>query len=113
MNTFRLLSLGIALGLLTGAASADHQRWRPDGPAATHAVVAPEAIRPAGQGTTGTLYAQANCNAVGQQVASQQGGQLASASIETRDGRQVCVVVILLPARDGERGRRSEVVVPL
>jgi hypothetical protein len=54
----------------------------------------------------------ANCYAVGQQVAAQKGGTLAKASPSSRGGRQVCVIVVLVPGKDGQRPRRTEVVVP-
>jgi starvation-inducible outer membrane lipoprotein len=53
-----------------------------------------------------------NCHAIGQQYAAQMGGQLARASAESRGGQQVCVIVVLLPAKDGQRPRREEIVVP-
>ena len=54
-----------------------------------------------------------DCYAVGQQVAAQNGGTLAKASQATRGGQAVCVIVVLVPGKDGERPRRSEIVVPL
>lgn len=54
----------------------------------------------------------ASCYAVGQQVASQKGGTLAKASQANRGGQQVCVIVILVPGKDGQRPRRTEIVVP-
>lgn len=56
--------------------------------------------------------AAADCYAVGQQVAAQNGGQMVKATPETRGGQTVCVVVVLVPARDGQRPRRAEFVVP-
>jgi hypothetical protein len=53
-----------------------------------------------------------DCYAVGQQVAAQNGGTLAKASQATRGGQAVCVIVVLVPGKDGERPRRSEIVVP-
>ncbi len=53
-----------------------------------------------------------DCAAVGQRVAKSQGGQLAKASPTTQNGRAMCVVVVLVPGRDGERPRRVEVAVP-
>jgi hypothetical protein len=53
-----------------------------------------------------------DCYAVGQQVAAQKGGTLAKASQSTRGGQAVCVIVVLVPGKDGERPRRAEVVVP-
>lgn len=54
----------------------------------------------------------ADCYAVGQEVAAQKGGTLAKASQATRGGQQVCVVVVLVPGKEGERPRRAEIVVP-
>lgn len=55
---------------------------------------------------------QADCYAIGQQVAAQHGGTLARASLSNRGGRPVCVIVVVVPGRDGQRGRRQEFVVP-
>lgn len=55
----------------------------------------------------------ADCYAIGQQVAEQNGGTLAKASQSTRGGQPVCVIVVLVPGKDGQRPRRSEIVVPL
>lgn len=54
-----------------------------------------------------------DCYAIGMQRAAQAGGQLARATPETRGGRTVCVIVVLMPAKDGQRPRRNEIVVPL
>jgi hypothetical protein len=59
------------------------------------------------------LLAQGDCYAIGQRYASQVGGQLARAQPESRGGRSVCVVVVLMPAKDGQRPRREEIVVPI
>jgi hypothetical protein len=53
-----------------------------------------------------------DCYAVGQQVAAQKGGTLAKASQSTQGGQPVCVIVVLVPGKEGERPRRSEIVVP-
>lgn len=58
------------------------------------------------------LTASADCYAVGMRVAAQEGGQLAKATPEARSGGTVCVVVVVVPAKDGQRARRKEVVVP-
>jgi len=58
------------------------------------------------------IAAAGDCAAVGEQVAAQQGGQLAKATATTQNGRPMCVVVVLVPGRDGERPRRVEVAVP-
>lgn len=54
----------------------------------------------------------ADCYSVGQQIASQKGGQLANVSQGNRGGQPVCVVVVLIPGKDGGRPRREEFVVP-
>jgi hypothetical protein len=53
------------------------------------------------------------CYAIGQQVAAQNGGTLAKASQSNRGGKPVCVIVVLVPGKNGQRPRRTEVVVPL
>lgn len=53
-----------------------------------------------------------DCYAVGQQVAQQNGGTLAKASPSTQGGQPVCVIVVLVPGKDGKRPRRTEIVVP-
>jgi len=58
------------------------------------------------------LLAAADCYAIGQQVAAQNGGTLAKASAATQGGQAVCVIVVLVPGKDGQRPRRSEFVVP-
>lgn len=55
---------------------------------------------------------QADCYAIGQQVAAQNGGTLARASLSNQGGRAVCVIVVVTPGKDGQRGRRQEIVVP-
>lgn len=54
----------------------------------------------------------ADCYAIGQEVAAQNGGTLAMASSANRGGQEVCVIVVLVPGKDGERPRRAEMVVP-
>ena len=54
----------------------------------------------------------ADCYSIGQQVAEQNGGTLARASSSTKGGQPVCVIVVLVPGKDGQRPRRSEIVVP-
>lgn len=58
------------------------------------------------------LVAAADCYSVGQQVADQHGGTLARASESSQGGQSVCVIVVLVPGKDGQRPRRVEVVVP-
>lgn len=58
------------------------------------------------------VLAGGDCYAVGQQIAQQNGGQLAKAQADNRGGQDVCVIVVLVPGKDGQRPRRSEFVVP-
>ncbi len=98
MNTFRTIARALAVYMTaTGIALASAE--------ATPIIV--PAAPPDNVVTVAT-----DCYAVGTRVASQQGGQLAKATPETRGGQTVCVVVILVPAKDGQRPRRQEVVVP-
>lgn len=60
-----------------------------------------------------TALIQSDCYAIGQQVAAQNGGTLARASQSTKGGQPVCVIVVLVPGKDGQRPRRTEIVVPL
>ena len=54
----------------------------------------------------------ADCYSIGQQVAAQEGGTLAKASASSQGGQSVCVIVVLVPGKNGQRPRRVEVVVP-
>ena len=54
----------------------------------------------------------ADCYAIGQQIAAQNGGTLARASQQNRGGQTVCVIVVLVPGKEGQRPRREEYVVP-
>ncbi|MGQ5717854.1 hypothetical protein [Rhizobiales bacterium] len=58
------------------------------------------------------LRVAGDCAAIGQQVAAQQGGTLTKATAAVQNGAPVCIVVVLVPGRDGERPRRVEVAVP-
>jgi hypothetical protein len=55
---------------------------------------------------------QSDCYAIGEQIAAQNGGTLAKASPSTSGGQPVCVIVVLVPGKDGERPRRVQMVVP-
>ncbi|TGQ66811.1 hypothetical protein EN829_019400 [Mesorhizobium sp. M00.F.Ca.ET.186.01.1.1] len=77
---------------------------------AVQAGAAPAAA--AGQDDAPIIVAASDCYAIGQQVAEQNGGTLAKASQSTRGGQPVCVIVVLVPGKDGQRPRRSEIVVP-
>jgi len=56
--------------------------------------------------------AQADCYSIGQDIAAQNGGTLAKARSANRGGQEVCVIVVLVPGKDGQRPRRTEFVVP-
>lgn len=56
-------------------------------------------------------YAE-DCAAVGQRVATQQGGKLSEAEPIVQNGRAMCVVVVLVPGEEGDKPRRVEVAVP-
>lgn len=58
------------------------------------------------------LAAAADCYAIGQQIAEQNGGQLANVREANKGGQPVCVVVVLVPGKDGGRPRRQEFTVP-
>ncbi len=58
------------------------------------------------------VLAASDCYSIGEQVAAENGGTLAKASQATQDGQPVCVIVVLVPGKDGQRPRRTEVVVP-
>lgn len=54
----------------------------------------------------------ADCTEVGKRVANEQGGTLARATLDTQNGGNTCVIIVLVPARDGEKPRRVEIAVP-
>lgn len=54
----------------------------------------------------------ADCTEVGKRTATQQGGMLARSMPIVKDGRNMCVVVVVVPAHNGEKSRRIEVTVP-
>ena len=56
--------------------------------------------------------ASAECYAIGQQIATREGGTLYNATAGTRGGQAVCIVVIVKPGGPGQRPRRIEVVQP-
>lgn len=53
-----------------------------------------------------------DCAVLGQKVASDQAGELSSATASTKNGRPICVVVVVVPGHNGEKARRVEVAVP-
>lgn len=61
----------------------------------------------------GVILAQsADCNAVGEMLAAENGGTLASASDAVQNGADVCQIIIVVRGQNGERPRRMEIVVP-
>jgi hypothetical protein len=54
----------------------------------------------------------ADCFAIAQQFAAENGGQVAQADPAVRNGREVCVVVVLVPPKEGQRGKRIQRVIP-
>lgn len=56
--------------------------------------------------------AAADCYGIGQQIAAEHGGQLANVREANKGGQAVCVVVVLVPGKDGGRPRRQEFTVP-
>lgn len=51
----------------------------------------------------------ADCLTTGQQYALEQGGTLTKADRATIAGKEVCVIVVLVPGKDGERPKRLSV----
>ena len=56
---------------------------------------------------------QSDCRSIGQQIADQHGGTLADAHVENLNGQNVCVGVVVVQGRDGERGRQIPFAVPM
>jgi len=56
--------------------------------------------------------AAADCTAIGRRIATEQGGQLTKTVPVVQNGRNICVVIIIVPGRNGEKPRRVEVAVP-
>ncbi|WP_074380880.1 hypothetical protein [Bartonella doshiae] len=54
----------------------------------------------------------AECMEVGKKVAAQERGVLVRSKSVVKDGKDLCVVVVVVPAHDGEKLRRVEVFVP-
>ncbi|WP_455475688.1 hypothetical protein [Bartonella sp. B17] len=52
------------------------------------------------------------CVEVGRNVAEKQRGVLVRSTHTVQDGRDMCVVVIVVPAHDGKKLRRIEISVP-
>ena len=79
---------------------------------ASEALALPSAMPDQAGASNPVVPVAADCYAIGQEVAAQNGGTLAKASPSTRGGQPVCVIVVLVPGKDGQRPRRAEIVVP-
>lgn len=55
----------------------------------------------------------ADCADVGRKIADEQGGQLTKTTLVVQDNRNVCVVIVFIPGRNGEKPRRVEIAVPV
>jgi hypothetical protein len=77
--------------------------------AATPALAMPQAVPDFVPAVT---FVAGSCYAIGQQVAADNGGTLAKASEDVQGGQPVCRIVVLVKGKDGERPRRTEIVVP-
>ena len=62
--------------------------------------------------TSSRSVARPTATRIGQQIAAQNGGTLAKAAQSDQGGQTVCVIVVLVPGKDGQRPRRQEFVVP-
>ncbi|WP_273754527.1 hypothetical protein [Bartonella sp. MM73XJBT.G] len=54
----------------------------------------------------------AGCAEVGKRVATQEKGVLVRSKLVVQDGRDMCAIVVVIPARNGEKLRRVETFVP-
>lgn len=98
MNTNRLLSCLLAPILLVGSVLPSL--------ATVPRVTGPETPAP-------FVNVSGDCRAAGQQLASELGGTLHSASAETQNGEAVCVIVVIVPpASSGEHPQLVRRTVP-
>ncbi len=54
----------------------------------------------------------AGCAEVGRRVATQENGVLVRSKPVVQNGKDMCMIVFIVPAHDGEKLRRVEVFVP-
>jgi hypothetical protein len=90
-----LCALTLAFGLLAFGPQAFAGPVKTDG-------IAPSNVYPVGS----------DCYSVGEQIARENGGELANAMADTQDGQPVCRIIVLVPSEDGGRPKRREFVVP-
>lgn len=53
-----------------------------------------------------------NCAEVGKKISTQENGVLVRSKPVVQDGKDMCDIVVVVPARNGEKLRRVEVSVP-
>jgi hypothetical protein len=58
------------------------------------------------------VQVDADCYAIGDRIAQEQGGTLAKAVPVTVDGQPMCKIVVLVPGAEGERPKRMEFFEP-
>ncbi|MBB4076719.1 hypothetical protein GGR08_001025 [Bartonella fuyuanensis] len=54
----------------------------------------------------------AGCAEVGKQVATQEKGVLVRSKLVVQDGKDMCAIVVVVPARNGEKLRRVKFSLP-
>ncbi len=69
-------------------------------------------VRAGGPETSSVHPVGADCYSVGEQIARENGGELANAMADTQNGQPVCRIIVLVPSEDGGRPKRREFVVP-
>lgn len=113
MKMYRSLFRQAGAALIAAAISAPAPGFALAGPGG-ELLAAPASRAPEGQARERSeMLAQGGgCYAIAQSIAAQHGGAVARADAATRGGQSVCVIVVVVPARDGQRGRRLEFTVP-
>lgn len=61
---------------------------------------------------TALVRVAVDCSGAANQVVSQTGGQLLSASAQTQGGQAVCVITVLVPGNGNDRPKKVTVSVP-
>jgi hypothetical protein len=64
------------------------------------------------ENASAVLMVEADCYAIGDRIAEEQGGTLAKAVPVTVDGQPMCKIVVLVPGAEGERPKRMEFFEP-
>ncbi|WP_062113822.1 hypothetical protein [Aureimonas sp. AU40] len=108
--TRRTLLLPLMAGLsLWAAVSPSSANWSAPGVGGVSALAPAASHEP---DERPELLAQGGCSSAAAQAAAQTGGQVLSVQISEQGGRTVCVVTVLVPARDGSRPRRQTITIP-